>query len=79
LEGIIGMDFEDLLRFIFPDADKVFNMRRGFEYLDKELAEMYPEPEQKMDVRVVDKLVKVYRKDGDGIVKGEVIYFQEIV
>jgi len=27
--------FPDLLRFIFPDADEVFNMARGFEFLDK--------------------------------------------
>jgi hypothetical protein len=31
--------FEDLLRFVFPDADKVYDMERGFEFLDKELAE----------------------------------------
>jgi hypothetical protein len=33
-------------------------------YLDKELAELYPEPEKKSNTRVVDKLVKVFRKDG---------------
>ena len=36
--------FDDLLRFIFPDADQVYNMERGFEFLDKELAELYPDP-----------------------------------
>jgi predicted transposase YdaD len=39
-------------------------MQREFAFLDKELAEMYPEPEKESDVRVVDKLVKVFRRDG---------------
>ena len=55
---------DDLLRFVFADADLVFDLERSFGFLDKELAEMYPEPDKKTDVRFVDKLVKVYRKDG---------------
>ena len=39
-------------------------MEKGFGFLDKELAELYPEPEKESDTRVVDKLVKVFRKDG---------------
>jgi hypothetical protein len=57
--------FDDLLRFIFPDADKVYHMERGFEFLDKELAEMYPEPDKEAATRFADKLVKVYRRDGE--------------
>ncbi|MDO6432974.1 hypothetical protein Q4E93_20365 [Flavitalea sp. BT771] len=64
-KGLLEWVFDDLLRFVFPDADKVFDMRRAFAFLDKELAEMYPEPEKESDVRVVDKLVKVFRKDGE--------------
>jgi len=56
--------FDDLLRFIFADADQVFDMQRGFEFLDKELNEMYPEPDKNADTRFVDKLVKVFRPDG---------------
>jgi hypothetical protein len=56
--------FEDLLRFVFPNADQVFDMKRGFEFLEKELAEMYPKPEKKSDTKFVDKLIKVYQKDG---------------
>ncbi len=65
-KGLLEWVFDDLLRFVFPDADKEFDMQRGFTYLDKELAELYPEPETKADVRVVDKLVEVFRKDGRG-------------
>src|SRR5258705_688928 len=57
--------FDDLLRFIFPEADSIFDMQKGFEFLDKELSEMYPEPEKQAQTRYVDKLVKVHRKDGE--------------
>ncbi len=50
--------FDDLLRFIFPDADQVYHMERGFEFLDKELAEMYPEPDKKAPSLFADKLEK---------------------
>jgi hypothetical protein len=55
--------FPDLLRFIFPDADQVYNMERGFEFLDKELAELNPQPDDSKDSRFADKLVKVYHWD----------------
>ena len=56
--------FDDLLRFVFPEADKVFDMQKGFEYLDKELNELTPKPDKGPDTRFVDKLVKVHRRDG---------------
>ena len=57
--------FDDLLRFIMPDADQEYNMERGFEFLDKELAEMYPEPEKESDTRFADKLIKVFNREGE--------------
>jgi hypothetical protein len=62
---VIEEVFDDLLRFLFPDADKVYDMERGFEFLDKELAEMHPEPDKKSDTRFADKLVKVFHRDGE--------------
>jgi predicted transposase YdaD len=56
--------FDDLLRFIFPDADQVYNMERGFEFLDKELAELYPEPDKESATYFADKLIRVFRRDG---------------
>jgi hypothetical protein len=56
--------FDDLLRFVFPNADLVYNMERGFEFLDKELAEMYPEPDKGSKIRIADKLVKVFTREG---------------
>jgi hypothetical protein len=63
-KGILEEVFDDLLRFIFPNAEEVFDFGRGFEFLDKELAQMYPEPGKKSATRFVDKLVKVFLKDG---------------
>jgi predicted transposase/invertase (TIGR01784 family) len=56
--------FDDLLRFVFPDADRLLDMSRGFEFLEKELGEMYPKPEKETDTKFVDKLVKAFQKDG---------------
>lgn len=63
-KGMLEEVFEDLLRFVDPEIGKVLDLSRGVEFLDKELAEMYPEPEKESSTRVVDKLVKVYLRDG---------------
>ena len=56
--------FDDLLRFVFPNADQLFDLKKKAEFLDKELTEMYPEPDKRPDTRFVDKLAKVHQKDG---------------
>jgi predicted transposase YdaD len=63
-KSILEEVFDDLLCFLFPKAEMLFNLQRRFEFLDKELGEMYPEPEKKSDTKFVDKLVKVYQRDG---------------
>lgn len=63
-KGVLQWVFDDLLRFVFPNADKVFDFKRKFVYLDKELAALDPDPRKKSGVRHVDNLVKVFRKDG---------------
>lgn len=57
--------FEDLLTFLFPMAEEHFDLKKGFEFLDKELIALYPEPDKKAEVRFVDKLVKVTSSSGD--------------
>ena len=64
-KGILERVFDDLLRFVFPHADRIFNLERGFEFLEKELGEMNPQPGKKSDTRFVDKLVKVFQRDGN--------------
>jgi hypothetical protein len=63
-KGVLESVFDDLLGFIYPDTDQLFDLGKGIGFLDKELAEMYPESGKKTDTRYVDKLVKVYRRNG---------------
>jgi predicted transposase/invertase (TIGR01784 family) len=63
-KGILEEVLPDLLRFLYPDAESRFNMKRKLVFLDKELAELYPEPNKNSDTRFVDKLVKVYTTTG---------------
>jgi hypothetical protein len=55
---------EDLLLFVEPAIGEDLDLERGFEFLDKELMEIYPEPDQPANTRVVDKLVKAFLRDG---------------
>lgn len=53
----------DLLWFVFPKAYEVFNFEKKFVFTDKGLAALDPDPRKKGDVRHVDNLIKVFRKD----------------
>jgi predicted transposase YdaD len=63
-KGMMEVIFDDLLRFVFPEAEQFVDMERKFDFLDKELNEMYPEPDKAAETKFVDKLVKVHRLDG---------------
>ena len=63
-KGVLQWVLDDLLRFVFPDADQVFDFQKRFIYLDKELAELNPGSGKETNVRSVDNLVRVFRKDG---------------
>lgn len=54
--------FEPFMAFFFPEAHGDIDWSRRFEMLDKELEQITPESEQGR--RVVDKLVKVWRTNG---------------
>jgi predicted transposase/invertase (TIGR01784 family) len=61
-KGIIEDLFDDFIHFFYTEwADKI-DFDRGFEFLDQELAQLFPELES--DNRTIDKLVKVFLKDG---------------
>ncbi|GGH67762.1 hypothetical protein HNQ91_001589 [Filimonas zeae] len=62
-KGIMEDLFADFLRFFFAHADSIFDIDRGFEFLDKELHEITPDSKVKHP-RFVDKLVKTWYKDG---------------
>jgi hypothetical protein len=59
LEGL----FEDLVRFIYPPIDGELDVKRGFVLLDRELKELDLERGER-DAMQVNKLVKVFRADG---------------
>jgi len=63
-KGMLERVFDDFLRFVFSDAGRRFDMKKGFTYLDKELAELYPHPDEAANTKFVDKLVKVYTQTG---------------
>jgi hypothetical protein len=63
-KGLIEEVMEDLLLFVEPGIGGELDLDRGFVFLDKELAEIYPEPDQPAKTRVVDKLVKAFLRDG---------------
>jgi len=64
-KGLMEEVFEDFLHFVFPRADELFDLQRGFDFIDKELIEKNPEPGEGSNTRFVDKLVKVFLKDGN--------------
>lgn len=63
-KGILEDVFEDFLRFFFPNADELFNMKKKFSFLDKEFNRLFPPEKNTAGIRYVDKLVKVHLKEG---------------
>ncbi len=62
-KGILEDLFDDFLRFFYLNADDIFDMSRGFDFLDKELEDLFPQTDEE-HVRYVDKLIKVWLKNG---------------
>lgn len=63
-KGILEDVFDDFLRFVNPEASAVFNLDKGFEFLDKELEQVFPPENDEYSPKVIDKLVKVFTKSG---------------
>ena len=62
-KGIIEDLPHHFIRFFFPQADDFIDFNRGFEFLDKELEELFP-MDDPAHPRFVDKLIKVFRLNG---------------
>ena len=62
-KGILENVYEDFLRFFFERADELFDIGQGFQFLDKELEQLFP-AEDLESPKFVDKLVKVFTKSG---------------
>ncbi|TJZ51819.1 hypothetical protein FAZ15_19930 [Sphingobacterium olei] len=63
-KSIIEQTFGHFLNFFFSNAREIFDFDREFEYLDKEFESLFPPEPNNKGVRYVDKLVKVYFRDG---------------
>jgi len=57
-KGILEDVFDDFLCFLNPDAPEVFDFNKGFEFLDKELEQVFPPENNEYSPKVIDKLVK---------------------
>lgn len=62
-KGILENLCEDFMLFFFKDADKLFDLKKGFQFLDKELEQLFPAEESRAP-KFVDKLVKVFTLAG---------------
>lgn len=74
-KGIVEDLFDDLLRFAFPEAESLFDLSGGFDFLNKELRQFCPDPGRSIKTAVVDKLVKVYQANGN---KNHVLFHIEV-
>lgn len=63
-KAILEDVFDDFLRFFFENADELFDFERPFEFLDKELEQLFPTNPDDFSPKYVDKLVKVFTKEG---------------
>ena len=61
-KSIIEDLFEEFIYYFYDDYAQQIDFKRKFEFLDKELQTIYPKSDSKN--RRVDKLVKVFLKDG---------------
>ena len=65
LKGAFEETFPDLLEFVFKQEADIFDLEKGFQFLDKELAELFPDLERNGGSRFVDLLAKVFLKSGE--------------
>lgn len=63
-KSILEQTFAHFLEFFFENAAVIFDLSKPFDYLDKEFESLFPPEPNGKGVRFVDKLVKVYLKDG---------------
>ncbi|WP_221391187.1 hypothetical protein [Dyadobacter sp. NIV53] len=63
-KGILENLCNDFIRFFFKDADTLFDLDKGFQFLDKELEQLFPNQDSEAP-KFVDKLIKVFTKTGN--------------
>ena len=63
-KAILEDIFDDFLRFFFQNAEELFDFTKPFEFLDKELEQLFPSNPDDFTPKYVDKLVKVFTYEG---------------
>lgn len=63
-KGVLEDVLDDFLRFVHPDADQVLDLNKEITFLDKELEQLFPPEEEVYSPKVVDKLARVYTREG---------------
>ena len=58
LKSAFEESFPDLLKFFFKQTETIFDMNKGFVFMDKRTGELFPELEKQGGSRFVDMLVK---------------------
>ena len=64
LKGAFEEFFPDFLRFLYSEADVIFDFNRGIQFMDKELLSIVPDRERKKGKRIADLLAKVHLNNG---------------
>lgn len=62
-KDILHRYFQEFMEFFFPEAHEDIDWSAGYEFLDKEFQKIVRDAE--LGRRLLDKLVKVWRKDGE--------------
>lgn len=63
-KGALEDNFPDFIRFIDSRADKILDLDKGVQFLDKELEQVFPPEDEAFSSKVADKLVRVFKRDG---------------
>ncbi len=64
LKGITEENLPDLLTFLYPESEDIFNFDKGITALDKELHAIIPDRERKNGAREADLLFKIWLRNG---------------
>ena len=56
--------FSDFIRFLHPGIEQVLDLNRGYQFLDKELEQVFHSETEVGSSKLVDKLVRVYSHEG---------------
>jgi len=64
LKGVFEDNFADFLRFLYPEAEGIFDFSRGIAFMNTELRAIVPNRERKGGHRMADLLAKVFMRDG---------------